>query len=250
REKDERDCDERELEWREADVPQMPDTNEVSVGDPALSPERGIGEHGREDDVRNELWNSRVRDDRAEVERRDARTRGDEGEGVGAERDAEPYEPRPRCEVGERDRTDAVEARESDDPEAEPGIPNKERRRHAGGVRARVESGQEPERETRRPLGQHHIGDGPGHDEADHTDRGRGREAHESASMRESLKAERPGDQAMGTLPTGWPRGHRPIARVRGAGSQIRIGMLSTRVPAGCTCCRSNEAIVTARPRP
>src|SRR5207245_5845001 len=207
----------RGVAWREADVPQRADTNEVSVGDPALPPERCVGEHGRENDVRDELRNSRVRDDRAEVERSDADAGYDESEGVGAERDAEPYEPGPGCEVGERDRPDAVEARESDDPEAEPGIPNKERRRHAGGVRACVESGQEPERETRRPLGQHHIGDGPGHDEADHTDRGRGREAHESASMRESPKDERPGDQAMGTLPTGWPRGHRPIGRVQGA---------------------------------
>jgi hypothetical protein len=195
-EKNECDGDERELGTRQADVSQMPDANDIPVGDAALRPQRGVREDRRKDDVGDELRYPRVRDDRSQVQRLDPSARDEERERVRAERDPEPHEPGPGCEVRERDRPDAVEARERDDAETERRIPNEERGRDPGRIGSRVEGRKKPERETSRPFGQHHICDGPGNNESDDTNGGGGREADKRTSMRETTEEKRPGQQA------------------------------------------------------
>src|SRR5207248_9861205 len=86
-----------------------------------------------------------------------------------------------------------------------PDVPEEEGGRHVRSVRARIESGQEAEREPGRALGEDRVSDRPGggkHHEPD--DRG-GRQADQRTAMRERPGEKRPHHQAIATLPTQRP---------------------------------------------
>src|SRR5207245_7186401 len=119
--REERECDrdERQLESRETDVTQVADPHEITIGQPPLTPERRVREDRRENDVREELRDAGVRREHARVQWRGPRAWNEQRERVRPEGDPEANEPRPRREVGERDRSDAEEARDRDHAETE-----------------------------------------------------------------------------------------------------------------------------------
>ena len=124
-----------------------------------------------------------MRHDDAEIQGRHARPRDEERERVRPERDAEAHEPRPWRDVGERDRADAIEARDPDDAETKAHVPHEERRRDVQGVILRIEHRRETERESRRAFRQDGVGDRPCERESQRADgHGRG-EAHDRTAV-------------------------------------------------------------------